>query len=189
MLALVDDARAEGLDVTFDLYPYEWASTRLLIMLPPWVQAGGPGPLKERLADRAVARPDPRRAARPRRGCYAGAERLGRPAPRRASRGPSTSRWEGRTLGDLMRETRPRRGRRHLRPAPRRGPARQPGHAGAAHRRHPAPFLRHPVAMVGTDCTFIGAKPSPRTYGSFPRILGQFVREERLLGSRRRCAR
>jgi len=31
MLALVDDARAEGLDVTFDAYPYEWASTRLLI--------------------------------------------------------------------------------------------------------------------------------------------------------------
>ena len=43
MLALVDDARAEGLDVTFDTYPYEWSSTRLLIMLPPWVQAGGSG--------------------------------------------------------------------------------------------------------------------------------------------------
>ena len=35
--------------------------------------------------------------------------------------------------------------------------------------------------MVGTDCTFLGAKPSPRTYGSFPRILGQFVRDEALL--------
>jgi N-acyl-D-amino-acid deacylase len=35
--------------------------------------------------------------------------------------------------------------------------------------------------MVGTDSTFIGDKPSPRTYGSYPRILGQFVRDERLL--------
>ena len=35
--------------------------------------------------------------------------------------------------------------------------------------------------MVGTDSTFLGAKPSPRTYGSYPRILGQFVREEALL--------
>jgi N-acyl-D-amino-acid deacylase len=43
-------------------------------------------------------------------------------------------------------------------------------------------FLRHPVAMVGTDSTFVGAKPSPRTYGSFPRILGQFVRDEGILG-------
>jgi N-acyl-D-amino-acid deacylase len=43
------------------------------------------------------------------------------------------------------------------------------------------PFVVHPVAMVGTDSTFIGAKPSPRTYGSYPRILGQFVRDEQLL--------
>jgi N-acyl-D-amino-acid deacylase len=35
--------------------------------------------------------------------------------------------------------------------------------------------------MVGTDSTFIGRKPAPRTYGSFPRILGQFVRDEALL--------
>jgi N-acyl-D-amino-acid deacylase len=35
--------------------------------------------------------------------------------------------------------------------------------------------------MVGTDSTFVGEKPSPRTYGSFPRILGQFVRDESLL--------
>lgn len=43
------------------------------------------------------------------------------------------------------------------------------------------PFIAHPVGMVGTDSTFVGAKPSPRTYGSFPRILGQFVRDEQLL--------
>ena len=36
--------------------------------------------------------------------------------------------------------------------------------------------------MVGTDSVFVGDRPSPRTYGSFPRILGQFVRDERLLG-------
>ena len=42
-------------------------------------------------------------------------------------------------------------------------------------------FIRHPVGMIGTDSTFVGAKPSPRTYGSFPRVLGQFVREEALL--------
>ena len=43
------------------------------------------------------------------------------------------------------------------------------------------PFVAHPVGMVGTDSTFVGEKPSPRTYGSFPRILGQFVRDEALL--------
>ena len=44
------------------------------------------------------------------------------------------------------------------------------------------PFFAHPHGMVGTDSTFVGAKPSPRTYGSFPRILGQFVRDEALIG-------
>ncbi|MFL5769693.1 MAG: amidohydrolase family protein, partial [Chloroflexota bacterium] len=43
-------------------------------------------------------------------------------------------------------------------------------------------FLRHPIGMVGTDSTFLGAKPSPRTFGSYPRILGQFVRDEQILG-------
>jgi len=43
-------------------------------------------------------------------------------------------------------------------------------------------FVVHPVGMFGTDSTFIGAKPSPRTYGSFPRVLGEFVRERALLG-------
>jgi len=36
--------------------------------------------------------------------------------------------------------------------------------------------------MIGTDSVFVGAKTSPRTYGSYPRILGQFVRDEALLG-------
>ena len=35
--------------------------------------------------------------------------------------------------------------------------------------------------MIGTDSTFVGDKPSPRTYGSYPRILGQFVRDEGVL--------
>jgi len=44
------------------------------------------------------------------------------------------------------------------------------------------PFLRHPAGMFGTDSTFIGAKPSPRTYGSYPRVLGEFVRDDAILG-------
>ena len=42
-------------------------------------------------------------------------------------------------------------------------------------------FVAHPAGMVGTDSTFMGLKPSPRTYGSYPRILGQFVRDEQRL--------
>jgi N-acyl-D-amino-acid deacylase len=43
-------------------------------------------------------------------------------------------------------------------------------------------FISHPVGMIGTDSTFIADRPSPRTYGSFPRVLGEFVRDRALLG-------
>ncbi len=178
MLALVDQARAEGLDVTFDAYPYEWASTRLLITVPPWVQEGGPGPAKERLADRAV-RERIRSELRGRGVLYAGAGgiadiRLGYFAR------PENLRFEGRTLGDVGAEMGGdmvdvlcdlllAEGLRLNQVTP--GP-----HTDGIRR-----FYRHPVSMVGTDSTFIGAKPSPRSYGSYPRILGQFVRDEALL--------
>ncbi len=78
-----------GLDVTFDTYPSEWASTRLLIQLPAWIQAGGPGPLKGRLAERARPRPAPCRDRGPRRGLH-GTRRLGGPPPRGVHAIPTT---------------------------------------------------------------------------------------------------
>jgi N-acyl-D-amino-acid deacylase len=42
-------------------------------------------------------------------------------------------------------------------------------------------FIAHPLSMVGSDAVLIGDFPSPRTYGCFPIILAEFVREERFL--------
>jgi N-acyl-D-amino-acid deacylase len=43
------------------------------------------------------------------------------------------------------------------------------------------PILAHDLAMVGTDSIFLGNWASIRTYGVYPRILGEFVRDERIL--------
>lgn len=51
MLQLLEDARAEGIKVSFDQYPYVAGSTMLGVLLPPWVHEGGTGKLLERLAD------------------------------------------------------------------------------------------------------------------------------------------
>ena len=176
LLALVDDARADGLDITFDSYPSEWASTRLLIQLPGWIQAGGPGPLKQRLADaraRTRLRTEFAPAAHTRPAGW-GDVRLG------AFHRPDLLRWEAHSVQDVMDET---------------------GHdavdvicdlllaedlgvnqvTAGPWSETLRPFIVHPIGMVGTDSTFIGDKPSPRTYGSYPRILGQFVRDEALL--------
>jgi N-acyl-D-amino-acid deacylase len=178
LLSLVDVARGSGMDVTFDSYPYEWASTRLLIQLPQWVQAGGPMPLKERLADRGTR--DRLRAELAERGAaYTSAAgwadlRLG------AFTQPGNLRWESRTLADVMHDT----GSDavdaicDLLLAENLGVAQVTSGPSSETLPH---FVRHPVGMVGTDSTFLGEKPSPRTYGSFPRILGQFVRDEGLL--------
>jgi N-acyl-D-amino-acid deacylase len=178
MLQLVDDARAEGLDVTFDAYPSEWASTRLLITIPPWVQAGGPKATRERLADPKV-RAKIRGELEARGVLYAGAGgiadiRLG------AFRRPENLHCEGRTLGQVCADDGSDMvdtmcdlllseglGVNQVTPGPNLPGIRR--------------FYQHPVAMVGTDSTFVGAKPSPRSYGSYPRILGQFVRDEALL--------
>jgi N-acyl-D-amino-acid deacylase len=179
LLALVDDARAEGLDVTFDSYPYEWASTRLLIQMPLWIQAGGPAPLKERLADRKAR--DRLRGELSRRGAaYASPAgwadvRLG------YFNRPDNQRWEGKTLAVVMKQ---------------RGvdavdamcdllleeDLRVNQVTTGPWKPTMKPFFQHPAGMVGTDSTFVGAKPSPRSYGSYPRVLGEFVREDAWLG-------
>jgi len=179
LLDLVETARAAGQDVTFDTYPYEWASTRLLVQLPLWIQAGGPAALKQRLADRS-ARDRLRGELRERGAAYTSPAgwadvRLGYFST------PANLRWEGRPLSEVMAE---------------RGldavdaicdllleedlainqVTSGPWHETLHH------FVVHPVGMFGSDSTFVGAKPSPRTYGTFPRVLGEFVRERALLG-------
>jgi N-acyl-D-amino-acid deacylase len=178
MLDLVDRARTEGLDVTFDAYPYEWASTRLLILIPGWVQSGGPAKTRERLAETDV-RDGIRRELAERGVLFAGEGGLRDIRIGYLNR-PENLSWEGRTLGELFDATgadpidalcdlllaedlRPN----EVTPGP---------HTDGIRR-----FLRHPIGMVGTDSTFVGEKPSPRSYGSYPRILGQFVRDEALL--------
>jgi N-acyl-D-amino-acid deacylase len=40
-------------------------------------------------------------------------------------------------------------------------------------------FVTHPLSMVGSDAVLLGDFPSPRTYGCFPVILAEYVREEK----------
>ena len=103
MLDLVDDARKTGQDVTFDAYPAEWASTRLLILIPPWVQAGGPIKTKERLAEPAI-RKRIRRELAERGVLFAGAGGL-RDVQIGYLKRPALLPFEGLTLGDLIDQT------------------------------------------------------------------------------------
>jgi len=49
LLQIVDEARASGIDLTFDSYPWEAGSTSLHITVPMWAHSGGPQELLRRL--------------------------------------------------------------------------------------------------------------------------------------------
>jgi N-acyl-D-amino-acid deacylase len=178
MFDLLETEVKRGADVTFDGYPYPWASTRLTVFLPQWIQAGGPEGTLRRLADPGC------------RDRFKAELETGDPAD--TWRGsmeqvragyfarPENRRYESMTVGAIARQRRTdvvdtffdllvEEDLRITEVAP-----------GPTETTIPK-FVSHPLGMVGTDSVFIGEKPSPRTYGSFPRILGEFVREEALL--------
>ncbi len=172
MLGLVENARDEGLDVTFDSYPYIYSSTRLLILLPQWSHDGGPEKLKEVLRS-----PEAR-------------ERLRREiVPRAPSwhdmwvtyfKRPHNKQYEGRSIASV---------------AEMMGKSEvdavcdllldedlQVSYVSAGGNAKTLPkFVAHPLSMVGSDALLIGDFPSPRSYGCFPIILAEFSREENFL--------
>lgn len=167
-----------GADVTFDSYPYEWSSTRLSIFLPQWIQAGGPEPTLRRLADadcrdrfkEELRKNDPGDGWRRfhtwvRLGNFAQPKNLGYESMTVAAIAAERGQDVVDTFFDLLVEENLRITEVH------------PGPTGTTL----AKFFQHRLGMVGTDSVFIGERPSPRTYGSFPRILGEFVREEKYL--------
>jgi N-acyl-D-aspartate/D-glutamate deacylase len=53
-LERIEDARAHGLDITVDVYPYNAGSTTMTQLLPPWIQEGGIARMLERLRNPAM---------------------------------------------------------------------------------------------------------------------------------------
>ena len=183
-LALIDAARAEGLDVMGDVYPYTASSTSLRTALPDWALEGGVAAMLKRLHDpgeRKRIREDMERG-----GGYSIVERMG---------------WE-----NVMIAWCPKRkdaeGRRISEIAEMRGL--EPIEAvfellrdadGVASmilfqldERDLRLALAHPQLMIGSDGSALATtgdmsagKPHPRSYGTFPRVLGRYVRDERVL--------
>ncbi|GAA4389356.1 N-acyl-D-amino-acid deacylase family protein [Tsukamurella soli] len=175
---LITEAQGGGVEVTFDSYPYEWGSTTAIIKLPQWAQEGGPEATVDRLTDTEVRERIRKDIAA--RTSYAAwirsmdYVRLGHFSQ------PSLLRYEGLTLGEIVRTEQrdavdvfcdilvaERLAINEVAPGP--WPVTL------------AKFVTHPEGMVGTDSIFLGDKPSPRTYGAYPRILGDLVREEKLM--------
>ncbi len=178
LIDYVEETRESGLDITFDTYPYEWSSTRLTMLVPIAVQSGGPAATLRALADQD-SRAAVEAAIRDRSEQYGGPHvwsriRLG------YFRKIHNQIYEGRSIAEVaeMRDQSPARVVCELLVDEELGVNEvAAGPDGLSIPR----FVAHPLGMVGSDSVFFGERPSPRTYGSFTRILGELVREERLV--------
>jgi N-acyl-D-amino-acid deacylase len=177
-LALIDAAVADGLDVQADVYPYTASSTGLRALLPDWALEGGLEAMVARLRD-------------PETGARLRAE-LEKPAdgPSLLDRvgwenvmiawSPGYRAAEGKRLSELGGVD----GVFAVLQA-------EPKAAMILFQLDEADLRRalvHPRVMIGSDGSALApygelgeGKPHPRSYGTFPRVLGEYVREQRVL--------
>src|SRR5262245_30553445 len=170
-IPLLDGARSEGVDVTFDLYCYLYGSTIVaMITLPPEVLEGGIAATVARLKTPAVRKELQAAFANPRfpietmrlaslpHDEYRALEGMTLPAAA-ASRKQTILDF----VCDLLVATNLAAGCvvRHF-------TARQESDI--------LRLMRHPVMMAGSDGIYVGGKPHPRRTGCFARYLGHHVR-------------
>ena len=174
----IDDAKAEGLDVTFDIYPYPTGSTIPISFLPSFAQDGGPDSILRRLknpSDRSkiinyledeYKSPDRGLAATVISYCPTNPDLEGMSLPDiSATRNISM----GAALLDILLEANLEVG--YVIPPP----------ASVGLWRQVSEDIMNLLSredyMVCSDITPAGTMPHPRSYGAFPRILGRLRRQ------------
>jgi N-acyl-D-amino-acid deacylase len=184
----VEAARASGLRVTADMYTYVAGATGLDASMPLWVQAGGREAWIERLRDPAIRARVAEEMRRPGQGwenLYHGAGAAGMMFT--DFRNPALRRYAGRTLADVARErgTSPEETMMDL-------VVEDGSRVGTIYFLMSEDNVRREVALpwmsfgsdaasVASEGLFLNARPHPRTYGNFARLLGRYVRDERLV--------
>ncbi len=177
MLDHFERANEEGVDIRFDVYPYDASSSSLTQYLPDWLQAGGSEAMRASLRDPGTRR---RALADLSTGWYGGIPwHWERVVVTRTGSGDEAA--IGRTLRELADQASRDPAEIVLELCERHG---NEAEVVLFYRTESdmLAFLRHPLAMVGSDGSAIpfdqgGDRPHPRHFGTFPRILGRYVRD------------
>ena len=169
------------------MYPYEAGATGLSACFPPWAHDGGPEALRRRLADesaRARIKEDMSRAGSGWENLYhdaGGADGILLVSFKKESLKPLT----GRTLADIARERGgdPRDVAMDLvsEDESRVGMIVFVGSKENLEREAGLPWMSFgsDAGSIAPEGVFLKSQPHPRTYGTFARVLGHFVRDER----------
>lgn len=181
-LALIDAARARGLDITHDMYPYTASSTGSSVLVPQWALEGGAKGFATRVQQPGIRR----RIEAEMRDIFI-KERGGGDLSRVQFRTlRADHRYDGKTLADLAKD-------RGLPLTVESGVELvielqlKGGFTAIYHtidEKDVVRIMRHPIAMFDTDGDLVEygfGFPHPRSYGAFPRVLGRYVRELKVL--------
>jgi N-acyl-D-amino-acid deacylase len=188
-LKMIAEANEKGLQIACDQYPYNRGATSLITVLPPWVHEGGIDAILENLRDTQIRK-------RIESDIEAGIEGWENMIKEAGWEGiyissTKTEKWTG-IEGHSLQTIAKQRGYSNpfellvdllLDEKGEVGMTMQSMGEEDIHR-----IMRSPHTMVGTDGEGVSptgvlgyGKPHPRFYGTYPRILGKYVREEGLL--------
>ncbi|TDD96289.1 N-acyl-D-amino-acid deacylase family protein [Jiangella asiatica] len=170
-LELIDAARGEGLDVAVDMYPYLAGNAPLAQRLPASVQAGGDAAMRARLADPAVL--DQVRA-------HWADEAVGWDEIT-INAAPGEPEVLGHTVADLAAARGADPDAVAVELLARQGNAVSMV-AGGRDAGDLVAVLAHPASVIGSDGQALDTEgptgtgiPHPRSYGCYPRLLGEYV--------------
>lgn len=181
-LAMVDSARRAGTDVMMDQYPYTASSTGLDVLVPPWALAGGDTALRRRLADPALKDSITRGVIDFLLNDRGGGD-LRRVQFSRVSWDPTLN---GKTLYDLVVRQKMEPTVQNAAPVVLESVLKGGGSMifHVIDEQDVRRIMAHSQTMIASDGRLnrLGdASPHPRAYGTFPRVLGKYVRVERVL--------
>ncbi|AXU29235.1 TPA: amidohydrolase family protein [Clostridioides difficile] len=180
VIELLEKAEKEGIRVSFDQYPYAAGSTMLGVVLPPWAHSGGTDKLIERLSDENERAKMKKDIANGIEGWdnfieFAGIDQI-------FVTSVKTEKNKD-TIGKSLLEIGKMRGKDPL-DATFDLLKEEENAVGMVDfyglEEHIIGFMKRNEQNVCTDGLLAG-KPHPRAYGSFPKILGRYVRELNVL--------
>jgi N-acyl-D-amino-acid deacylase len=182
-LALLDAARARGVDATSDQYPYTASSNAFVAsMVPQWAQEGGREQMLARLKNPTSRKEIAGETVRIIR------EERGGGDPKNVFLAHCD--WDPAMAGKNLADVAKMRG---LEPTIENGAeaalwvVEQGSCQGVYHAMSEQDLervMRHPLTMIASDGwvqIFGSGVPHPRSYGTFPRVLGVYVRERKVL--------
>ena len=178
-LRLVDEARARGVDVTIDQYPYIASSTSLSVLFPAWSLEGDSEDLNARLNDPETRTPIKEAIAFNLEKDRGG----GNPANVMVAYCAWDTTLNGKNLADILKDRNEpvtvERAAELAMELQEKG-----GFSGiffAMNEDDVRRIMAHPMNMIASDGgipTWQEGVPHPRNYGSFARVLGHYARDE-----------